>query len=481
MMRQFATAAALFCAHALATIDSFAYLDTCSEIQSVISSASRVDYLLDLAYLPAINHWYESSSEASACVLNAGSTEDVAAAIKIIGNRQVPFAIKSGGHATNPGFSSTPGVHIWFDKYKSVTLSSDKQTALVGAGAIFSDVYNALDGTGVTINGGRVPGPGVGGFTLGGGFSWWTNQYGLTCDTVKSFTLVAPNGTIIHVDSSKPDLFFALKGAGNRMGIVTEFEYYTHLQGDVYGGLILLPQDDIVSLVEDTKVFAQQNKDPKVQIINVLDVTILGISSQLLVFHDAPYEPDSLKPFDKYHDAFINDVKVQSVSSFVSAIPAVLGGSLRGTFNTISVTNLTSTYLDAVYAEAQAVQKIIGLHGGRDFRFEIEPFLPTHGQHATDSAYAHADSPLPLNLDVSWSNPLDDEFWIDYTDGVVARLRQLAQSENILSPQTYSNYAATGTSADQLFGVENAARVRKIRDEIDPNNVMDLAGGFNLH
>lgn len=82
---------------------------------------------------------------------------------------------------------------------------------------------------------------------------------------------------------------------------------------------------------------------------------------------------------------------------------------------------------------------------------------------------------------MSWLDSLNDEFWIDYTQSVIDRLRKVAIKENILSPLTYSNYAPTGTSADQLFGVENAARVRKVRDEIDPDDVMDLAGWFNVH
>lgn len=53
-------------------------------------------------------------------------------------------------------------------------------------------MYKALDGTGRNVVGGRVPGPGVGGLTLGGGYSWKTNQYGMTCDTVKSYELVLP-------------------------------------------------------------------------------------------------------------------------------------------------------------------------------------------------------------------------------------------------------------------------------------------------
>ena len=47
---------------------------------------------------------------------------------------------------------------------------------------------------------------------LSTGYSWLTNQYGLTVDTVRTFELVMPNGTAINVtETSSPDLFFALK------------------------------------------------------------------------------------------------------------------------------------------------------------------------------------------------------------------------------------------------------------------------------
>jgi hypothetical protein len=53
---------------------------------------------------------------------------------------------------------------------------------------------------------------GVAGFVLGGGYSYFTDQYGLAIDTVVSYDLVLPNGTFIEVnEQSSPDLFFALK------------------------------------------------------------------------------------------------------------------------------------------------------------------------------------------------------------------------------------------------------------------------------
>lgn len=89
-----------------------------------------------------------------------------------IGNYGAPFALYSAGHASNKGFSSTTGVHIAFKRMNQVVLSADKSTVEIGMGNGWADVYDKLDGTGVNVVGGRVKGPGVGGFTLGGGYSW---------------------------------------------------------------------------------------------------------------------------------------------------------------------------------------------------------------------------------------------------------------------------------------------------------------------
>jgi hypothetical protein len=43
------------------------------------------------------------------------------------------------------------------------------------------------------------------------GYSWKSNQYGLTVDSVTEFHLVSPNGTEIVVTEAEKDLWFALK------------------------------------------------------------------------------------------------------------------------------------------------------------------------------------------------------------------------------------------------------------------------------
>jgi hypothetical protein len=43
------------------------------------------------------------------------------------------------------------------------------------------------------------------------GYSWKTNLYGLTVDTVTAFELVLPNGKVVKVTEKDEDLWFALK------------------------------------------------------------------------------------------------------------------------------------------------------------------------------------------------------------------------------------------------------------------------------
>ena len=104
--------------------------------------------------------------------------------MKKIRATRVPFAVKGGGHTMNPGFSSTTGIHISMRRFCKTVYHSSNQTVDVGAGQTWDDVYRALEPSDVSVLGGRVAGVGVGGFALGGGYGWKSNQYGLAIDNI---------------------------------------------------------------------------------------------------------------------------------------------------------------------------------------------------------------------------------------------------------------------------------------------------------
>lgn len=77
---------------------------------------------------------------------------------------------------------------------------------------------------------------------------------------------------------------------------------------------------------------------------------------------------------------------------------------------------------------------------------------------------------------------VDDEFWIASVKAAIANIKQVAIQEAIFQDSftAYPNYAIGDTTADELYGTANAARLRSIKTSVDPDGVMELAGGFSL-
>ncbi|CZS91406.1 hypothetical protein WAI453_011669 [Rhynchosporium graminicola] len=455
--------------------------DVCYTIASQIKGDVYYPLSLSLNYWKGVEHYMTSSYAEATCVVEVADAQDVSTVMKIIAATGTPFAIKSGGHASNPGFSSTTGVHISLTRLSQVNLSPDKKTVEVGTGLEWSEVYDALEGTGVQAVGGRVAGPGVGGVTLGGGYSWLTNQYGLACDTVGAFNIVLPDGSIKNVDSSHVDLFFALKGGLNRFGIVTSIIFNTFPQPhEVYGGTHFFETRAIPELIKATAKFQNENTDPKAQLI----LTITGglVPGAILLLHyDGPNRPASFSAFESIGGLSISTVRTQSFASFTNSIPSKLGAGHRGSFHTLMVTGLTENFIKAVYNESSHYGSLALLNGGTSLSYDVEPFLK-YGEHATDSAFPHASSPLPLNLYWVWELPSKDAFWRNAMQQSVKTLTEVAKREGIFNEQdpVYGNYAQDIYSGAQLYGPKNAERLKTIQRKYDPTGVMDLAGGFKL-
>jgi len=81
----------------------------------------------------------------------------------------MPFAVKGGGHTTNPGFLSTSGVQIALSRFNSTKVNANDGTIEIGPGLTWGQVYKTLGPTGMNVIGGHVASVGVAGLTLGGG------------------------------------------------------------------------------------------------------------------------------------------------------------------------------------------------------------------------------------------------------------------------------------------------------------------------
>jgi FAD/FMN-containing dehydrogenase len=162
-------------------------------------------------------------------VVYCQSATDVSRTILWARQNNVRIAARSGGHSY-AGYSTTPGVVIDVSRLASITVNAASGTAGIGAGARLMDVYRDLAARGVTIPAGSCPSVGIAGLVLGGGVGFAGRKLGLTCDNLRSFTMVTADGVVRPCNPQRnPNLFWACRGGGGgNFGIATRFTFTTH-------------------------------------------------------------------------------------------------------------------------------------------------------------------------------------------------------------------------------------------------------------
>ncbi|KAL4071816.1 hypothetical protein J3A83DRAFT_4371787 [Scleroderma citrinum] len=487
-----------------AAADTSVAWKTCEVIASSVSSESAV-YYGGVEYNDDIHHWASSSTQLATCSFEPATIQDVDIALQIIGENRCPFAVKGGGHTANPGFSSTTGVQVAMTRFSEVTYDSASQTAVVGTGLIWDDVYSALEPYGVNVVGGRITGVGVAGLTLGGGYSWLSNEHGLTIDNVEAFELVMPNGKAVNVtQSSYQDLFYALKGGLNNFGIVTRFTLKTFPQGQVWGGTITYPNTSAVQITAAIADFVENCSDPKAGMLSAYEYSA-GVPLVLsIVFYNDPTPPMGI--FEKFLSIPFStkDVSTRSFLSLVRSAPSNSTDGLRGIFNMISVTGFPIELLQSEADEASVSLLIpfdiestrqltfVTQYWGKELAplsgvllsYSVEPFLPTIFSHNTSpSAYPGSRdySVSPIRIYFAWTLSSSDELMQNAIRTSAAKLfnKALELGQDIENAPLYPNDAIFDTPLERMYG-DNVHSLRAIRRSVDPDDVMGLAGGFKF-
>lgn len=218
-----------------------------SDIDAIRSLLSGSDAAIftpsDAGYDDTIKRWSMAAAKPAGLSIQPTSAAQISKVVQYAADKGLDIAVKGGGHST-AGVSSTDGGLLFdMEKMRGVTYDAASSTLRAQGGANWGDVDNVGYEHGVATVGGTVADTGVGGLTLGGGYGWLSGAHGLTIDVLVEVELVLASGEIVRAsETQNPELFWAVRGAGQNFGVATEFVLKAfETQREVWAGMIVFP------------------------------------------------------------------------------------------------------------------------------------------------------------------------------------------------------------------------------------------------
>jgi FAD/FMN-containing dehydrogenase len=170
------------------------------------------------------------------------SRDDVAAALAVAADRGLPLAVRGGG--TSGRGAGDGALVLDLAPMEGIAVDADARIAHVGPGARWAALDEATQEHGLAVTGARVSRLGVGGVALGDGSGWLERALGPTGLSLAGAELVLADGRELEVGEDTPELLWALRGAGARLGVVTRLDLRLHPVGpELLCGFLGFPRD----------------------------------------------------------------------------------------------------------------------------------------------------------------------------------------------------------------------------------------------
>jgi FAD/FMN-containing dehydrogenase len=206
-----------------------------------------------------------------AYVVRPGSVRDVQAAVRFAVRAGLAPAVRGGGHGFQGFATNDGGLVIDLGGLAGVELVEERRHVVrIGGGATWGRVADALAPHGLAISSGDTRSVGVGGLTVGGGIGWKVRRHGLALDQVVGAEVVLADGEVVRAgDEQYRDLFWALRGGGGNVGIVTAFEFLAHPTTEVFHGRITFPASEAAGVLQGWADHLRSAPDELSSVVNL--------------------------------------------------------------------------------------------------------------------------------------------------------------------------------------------------------------------
>jgi FAD/FMN-containing dehydrogenase len=167
---------------------------------------------------------------------------DVAAVVGYARDNGLALAVRSGGHSGAAHSTVDDGIVLDLRDMSRIDIDVDGRTAWVESGVTAGDFTVAAAKHGLAVGFGDTGSVGLGGLVTGGGVGYLVRKHGLTVDNLLAADVVTADGQVRRVDAdNEPELFWAVRGGGGNVGVVTRFQFRLAELPQVVGGMLILP------------------------------------------------------------------------------------------------------------------------------------------------------------------------------------------------------------------------------------------------
>ncbi|KAL0089642.1 hypothetical protein F4703DRAFT_1842031 [Phycomyces blakesleeanus] len=421
-------------------------------------------------YQKATKRWTKAAEKQPLAVVMVANAEDVSKTIIMAKSHSVPFTVKCGGHSPGGQSSVDNGIVIDLGLMKQVTVNPDNKTIIAGGGCLSGDIVKAAAEYGLASVVGSSSHVGIGGFLLHGGYGQLAGEYGLGVDNIVGTEVVTASGEIVWAsEDSNSDLFWAIRGAGNRFGVVTKFVLKVHKISDtVWSGVLSYTGDKLEALVKAINTWYDK-KDPKAAFIMVLSKGADGKPGVVILpFYNGTQEQGEAS----FADFLAIEPAVRDTSSMPYWKSCTLGDE-PGTYTTDFIrfeSANTKPHIDYKHFKhlldlLEQLYKTVPTSDKSNIVFAAFQPDAVEKYERTDMAFCWRDTNFDVGIGARWQDPNQAEEMRKWG----AKLQQ-AVLENGNSERLYSNHADFEGPSSKEFGI-NYLKLCELKQKWDPEGV----------
>jgi hypothetical protein len=431
------------------------------------------------AYDAARRVWNGLIDRHPAVIVRCTGTADVVEAIRVAREHRPPVSIRGGGHQIAGSGVCDDGLVIDLSAMKGVHVDSTARTARAQGGVTWGVLDRETQLFGLATPGGEVTTTGVAGFTLGGGMGLTMRAHGMACDNLRSIEIVTADGMVRTASSEEhQDLYWAARGGGRGIGVVTSFELDLHPLGpDVASAQLLYPYDDAERILRawpEVALAAPESVTPQlilwsippdpeipVELHGTKVVVALGIYAG-----PASEAADALAPLHKLGTPLLDlsgifpyvDVQASVDELFPAGGRYYMKSHFMDELNDDAITTLLEW--DARRPTSETLIAIRTL-GGAVSRVGLD-----------ESAYPHRSANFNLSIDAGWTDPAMDDLATGWARETWEAMRPFGTGG------VYINFSGLGDEADDLRDAvyrDSHRRLTEIRTAYDPDGLFEAA------